>query len=61
MMFMNLFLTTISGTILVFYSSYAINYQQILWVVVAVYGLGIASVFPTGISWAAEHINVNGR
>jgi len=61
MMFMNLFLTTVSATVFTFYSSYAINYQQIVWVVVAVYGLGIASVFPTGISWAAEHISVNGR
>jgi len=40
---------------------FAEKHQCLIWIIVTFYGLGIASIFPTGISWGAQYIEVNGR
>ena len=40
---------------------YARNAEFILWVAVAVYGFSMASIFPSGVSWAEEYITITGK
>ena len=58
---LSLFLATTSAFSLLFYPMFAKEYQSLIWIIVTFYGLGIASIFPTGISWGAQYISVNGR
>jgi len=61
MMALSLFLATTSSFSLLFYPMFAEKHQCLIWIIVTFYGLGIASIFPTGISWGAQYIEVNGR
>nr|CAB3258868.1 sodium-dependent glucose transporter 1-like [Phallusia mammillata] len=53
--------TILSTALLLCYPLYSTSAIFLLWVGVALYGLSIASTFPTGISWAEQYITINGR
>ena len=40
---------------------YAQTAEFILWIAVALYGFSMASIFPSGVSWAEEYITITGR
>jgi len=40
---------------------YAETAEFILWIAVALYGFSMASIFPSGVSWAEEYITVTGK
>ena len=50
-----------SAVIFCCFPLYADNADFLLWIAVAVYGLSMASIFPTGISWAEQYITVTGK
>jgi len=52
--------TLISVVLLICYPLFDQSASFLLWGAVSLYGLSIASIFPTGISWAEQYITVNG-
>ena len=61
MMIINLLLATTSAISLVFYPCFASKCPALIWVIVAINGLGIASIFPTTLSWVEQYIDINER
>ena len=50
--------TTFAAVVLVCFPFYAKAADFLLWIGVTVYGLSMASIFPTGISWAEQYITI---
>ena len=59
MIVINLLLTGISAISLLFYPYFAANFQPMIWITVAIYGLGAAVMYPTMISWADQYTDMN--
>ena len=53
--------TVTSAITLALFSVYAERAEALFWLAVAVYGISMASIFPTGISWAEQYITVTGK
>ena len=53
--------TLLAVIIFVFFPYYYQNGEFMLWIAVGVYGFSMASIFPSGISWAEEYITVTGK
>lgn len=51
--------TLIAVIILVCFPYYYQQADILLWIAVIIYGFSMASIFPTGVSWAEEYITVN--
>ena len=57
----NLVGTFISAITLACFPFYAQTLDFFFWVAVVVYGVSMASIFPTGITWAEQYITVTGK
>ena len=50
-----------SAFVLAFFPLFIEKAEFLFWISIAIYGLSMASIFPTGISWAEQYITVTGR
>ena len=57
----NLCGTFTSALMLALFPFYAQSAEFLLWIAIAVYGLSMASIFPTGITWAEQYVTVTGK
>ena len=53
--------TLVSAITLVCFPFYAKSADFLLWLAIAVYGISMASIFPTGITWAEQYITITGK
>ena len=61
MMVISLLLSATSACSFLFYPYFAANCRPMIWVTVAVYGLGLANMYPTMISWGGQYIDIDER
>ena len=57
----DLFGTFVAVVALNCFPFYAQTAEFILWIAVAIYGFSMASIFPSGVSWAEEYITLTGK
>ena len=57
----DLFGTFVAAVTLACFPLYAKKADFLLWIAVSVYGISMASIFPSGVSWAEEYITVTGK
>ncbi|XP_023930621.1 sodium-dependent glucose transporter 1-like [Lingula anatina] len=58
MLVLDLGLSAFSVTIMMFFAE---KYEIVMWLSTASYGMGLASIFPAGISWAENYIHLSGK
>lgn len=61
MLILDLIGTTVSTLVMVLFPLFSDDMDWVLWAAVALYGWSMASLFPTGITWAEQYITVTGK